>query len=132
MFLSREWLYCKQCNKYQMKNERPHYSKKHKAWSAKSVLFQRSSQRLLTPCRRPRPQQRWEGHGSRSHLTAPHGPLEPHSPLQTTAGQKPLKHAPDNQEESRKTMEGFAMVSVAPHLCQAAVPWQGDNSRLSS
>lgn len=32
----------------------------------------------------------------------------------------------------QEMMEGFAMASAAPHLCQAAVSRQGDNSRLSS
>lgn len=32
----------------------------------------------------------------------------------------------------QEMMEGLAMVSVSPHLCQAAVSWQGDNSRIRS
>lgn len=39
MFFSSKWLLHKHCNKYQRKNERLYYSKRHKARSAKMVLL---------------------------------------------------------------------------------------------
>lgn len=102
-----------------MKNERLYYSKRHKAWSAKSILEELSdsinllqktqasaeleiSREQITPCCTPRCP-------GTSQPFADHGTADASQACASQLGGK------------QETTEGFVMASVTTHLCQAAV-----------